>query len=77
MKKESTKLRFLRAYVLKCQRVLRAYVPWVPTYFACLRANMSCVLTCQCVLGAHVPTCLRAHVLKLQITEKFSMTSFT
>ena len=68
MKKESTKLHALlalRGYVLKCQRVLRAYVPCVPACFACLRANVSCVLTYLGCLRACVPmylACSRANV---------------
>ena len=62
---------------LACQHALRAYVL---TCLACSRTLGAYVLACQCILRAHVPTCLacvRAHVLKLQITKKFSMTSFT
>ena len=38
-------------------RSLLNCVPYVLTCLACLRVNVSCVLTCQRALRAYVPTC--------------------
>ena len=70
-----TKVPYLRTYVFRSERVLRAHLltcnmPWVltciranvPSVFTCSRVNESCVLTCSRVNVPCLLTCSRDNV---------------